>query len=51
MADQLILNFPKKNIYLKEDFYVSSINREAYHFINSWPKWVKRIINIFGPKG
>ena len=51
MTDQLILKFPKKNVYLREDFYVSSSNREAYDFINSWPKWVKRIINIFGPKG
>ena len=49
MADQLILKFPKKKIYKKEDFYVSSSNHQAYDFINSWPKWIKRIANIFGP--
>ena len=51
MADQLILKFPKNKIYFKEDFYVSSSNQEAYDFINGWPKWIKRIVNIFGPSG
>ena len=51
MTDQLILKFPKNNVYLKEDFYVSPSNREAYEFISSWPRWIKRIANIFGPPG
>ena len=51
MTDQLILKFPTNNVYLKEDFYVSSSNQEAYKFISSWPRWIKRIANIFGPSG
>ena len=51
MSDQLILKFPLHKAYKKEDFYVSPSNQEAYDFINSWPKWIKRIINIFGPPG
>tara|TARA_Y100000590_G_scaffold379103_1_gene446528 strand:- start:695 stop:1354 length:660 start_codon:yes stop_codon:yes gene_type:complete len=51
MSDQLILKFPTKQAYKKEDFYVSSSNQKAYDFINSWPKWIKRIVNIFGPSG
>ena len=51
MSDQLILKFPSHRAYKKEDFYVSSSNQEAYDFINNWPKWIKRIINIFGPSG
>ena len=51
MTDQLILKFPSKSLYLKEDYYVSSSNKEAYDFINGWPKWSKRIVNIFGPTG
>ena len=51
MNDQLILNFPTNSVYLHEDFYVSSSNKEAYDFINSWPKWYKRIVNVFGPSG
>ena len=51
MNDQLVLKFPTNKIYLKEDYYVSPSNKEAYDLINSWPKWIKRIVNIFGPPG
>jgi len=51
MSDQLILKFPELRAYKKEDFYVSPSNEEAFDFINSWPKWIKRIVNIFGPTG
>ena len=51
MNDQLVLKFPTNKIYLKEDYYVSPSNKEAYDLINSWPKWIKRIVNIFGPSG
>ena len=51
MSDQLLLKFPSSEAYKKEDFYVSSSNQKAYDFINSWPKWIKRIVNIFGPSG
>jgi len=51
MVDQLVLKFPKNKVFLKEDFYVSSSNNQAYEFINSWPKWLKRIVNIYGPAG
>jgi len=51
MNDQLLLKFPRQQAYKKEDFYVSPSNQEAYDFINSWPKWIRRIINIFGPSG
>jgi len=51
MSDQLILKFPSQKAYKKDDFYVSPSNHEAYDFINSWPAWIKRIANIFGPSG
>jgi len=51
MSDQLILKFPEQRAYKKEDFYVSPSNQEAYDFISCWPKWLKRIVNIFGPSG
>jgi len=51
MSDQLILEFPSRQAYKKEDFYVSPSNQEAYDFINSWPRWIKRIVNVFGPSG
>ena len=51
MNDQLILKFPSEKAFKKEDYYVSQSNQEAYDFINSWPRWIKRIVNIFGPSG
>ena len=51
MNDQLILKFSSQNAYKIEDFYVSPSNVEAYDYINNWPKWIKRIVNIFGPSG
>ena len=51
MSDQLILKFPEHRAYKKEDFYVSPSNEEAFDFISNWPKWIKRIVNIFGPIG
>ena len=51
MTDQLIFKFPSSKAYLRDDFYVSSSNKEAYDFIVSWPKWIRRTANIFGPPG
>ena len=51
MTDQLIFKFPANKIYKREDFYVSPSNQEAYDFVNNWPRWIKRIVNIFGPQG
>ena len=51
MTDQLIFKFPSNKAYIKDDFYVSSSNKEAYDFIVSWPRWIRRIVNIYGPPG
>ena len=51
MTDQLIFKFPSNKAYIKDDFYVSSSNKEAYDFIVNWPKWIRRIVNIYGPSG
>jgi len=51
MTDQLLLKFPSRKAYSKEDFYVSASNNEAFKLIESWPKWIKKAVNIFGPAG
>ena len=51
MTDQLILKFPNTKAYFKQDYYVSESNQKAYDFINIWPKWIKKMVNIFGPSG
>ena len=48
---QLSLNLKKKGIYEKDDFLVSSSNKEAYKLVNSWPEWRSRKIIIFGDSG
>ena len=51
MNKQLVLDFPIIKNYLEQDFYVSLSNHEAFKTIDSWPKWIKRTINIYGPSG
>ena len=51
MNKQLFFKFPQKLVYSNEDYYVSPSNNEAFNLINTWPKWIKKIVNIFGPKG
>ena len=48
---QLSLNLKKKGIYEKDDFLVSSSNKEAYKLVNIWPEWRSRKIIIFGDSG
>ena len=47
---QLLINFNLKKDYHEQDFYVSSSNKHAFNIINSWPKWLKRTVNLYGEK-
>ena len=46
--NQLLINFNLKKDYDEQDFYVSSSNKYAFDIINSWPKWLKRTVNLYG---
>ena len=46
--NQLLINFNLKKDYDEQDFYVSSSNKYAFNIINSWPKWLKRTVNLYG---
>ena len=49
--DQLLLDFGvNKNQFNNNDFYVSTSNFYAFNLIKKWPKWDRRIINIFGER-
>ena len=48
--NQLLFNFEYKQNFKDEDFYVSSSNYYAFKLINSWPKWEKNLLNIYGEK-
>jgi len=51
MNDQLFLKFPSYQTYEKENFYVSESNQKAFNFVETWPKWIRKIVNIYGPSG
>lgn len=51
IKEQLFFKFGTKKIYKKEDFYVTPSNKEAFETLNLWPKWIKKNVNIYGPKG
>ncbi len=49
--NQLLLNFNHKQNFNYNDFYVSKSNFYAFKLIDSWPKWEKKILNIYGETG
>ena len=49
--NQLLLRFDQKQNFTYNDYYVSKSNFFAFKLIDSWPKWEKNIINIYGEEG
>ena len=48
--NQLLLNFNQSQNFNYDDFYVSKSNYFAFKLIETWPKWEKNIVNIYGEK-
>ncbi len=48
--NQLILKFDYDQNFKENDFYVSESNKHAYRLLNSWPKWEKNFLNLYGEK-
>ena len=48
--NQLLLDFGHKKNFNEHDYYVSKSNYFAFNIIDKWPKWEKRILNIYGEK-
>ena len=48
--NQLLLNFNQQQNFNSNDFFVSKSNYFAFKLIDSWPRWEKNIINIWGEK-
>ena len=48
--NQQLLNFGYTQNFKDEDYYVSKCNYYAFEIINSWPKWEKNFLNIYGEK-
>ena len=48
--NQALLNFKLEQNFAYDDFFVSKCNYFAFSLIESWPKWEKNILNIYGEK-
>ena len=48
--NQLLLELDYKSNFNEHDFYLSKSNSNAFNFINKWPSWEKKILNISGEK-
>ena len=47
---QQLFDFKFNKSLNANDFFVSESNFYAYNLLLSWPKWEKKIINIFGER-
>jgi len=48
IRNQNIFNFKQIKNFNYEDFFVSKSNYFAFEILQRWPKWEKKIINIYG---
>ncbi len=48
--NQTLLKFEQKQNFAYDDFFVSKCNYFAFSLIETWPKWEKNILNIYGEK-
>tara|TARA_B100001063_G_C16748654_1_gene548996 strand:+ start:799 stop:1461 length:663 start_codon:yes stop_codon:yes gene_type:complete len=48
--NQLIIKFDFEQNFKDDDFYVSKSNEHIFKLLNSWPKWEKNFLNIYGDK-
>ena len=46
--NQQIIKFNYDQNFKDDDFYVSKSNQHIFNFLNTWPKWEKKFINISG---
>ena len=48
--NQTLLKFDLEQNFTYDDFFVSKCNYFAFSLMESWPKWEKNILNIYGEK-
>ena len=48
--NQTLLNFELEQNFAYDDYFVSKSNHFAFSLIESWPKWEKNILNVYGEK-
>ena len=48
--NQTLLKFELEQNFAYDDYFVSKCNYFAFNLMESWPKWEKNILNIYGEK-
>ncbi len=48
--NQTIIKFNYDENFNNEDFYLSKSNKHVFDFLNLWPKWQKKFVNVIGEK-
>ena len=48
--NQTLLKFELEQNFAYDDFFVSKCNYFAFNLIETWPKWEKNLLNIYGEK-
>ncbi len=48
--DQTIIKFDYDKNFKNDDFYLSKSNKHIFDFLNIWPKWERKFVNVTGEK-
>ena len=48
--NQTLLKFELEQNFAYDDYFVSKCNYFAFNLMESWPKWEKNILNIYGER-
>ena len=48
--NQTLLEFHLEQNFTYDDFFVSKCNYFAFNLVETWPKWEKNVLNIYGEK-
>ena len=47
-TDQTIIKFDHDKNFEDDDFFLSKSNKHILEFLNTWPKWERKFVNIIG---
>ena len=49
-SNQKIIKFDYDKNLKNDDFFISKSNKHVFDFLNLWPKWERKFVNIIGDK-
>ena len=49
-SNQTIIKFDYDKNLKNDDFFISKSNKHVFDFLNLWPKWERKFVNIIGDK-